>query len=429
LGHLKWGLALQRADPETMIRLRERFGPVFAIGYGPMRFVYLLSRDANEYLLTSDPANLRWRDATKILIPVDGETALVVTDGEEHQRRRRLVQPAFQGKRIRGYLDLMVAEVDHTIDGWTAGEQFDVYLALRASIRRVVVRALFGERLRGQADELGERLQPAFDFLDQSYLRQQLKVPLPGTAWKRARDARRGADELIDTEIAWRRANGVEGDDVLSWLLQEGSLSDAELRDQVVSLIAAGYETTSSTMGWCMYYALSGPEVWKRLRAEVDDVLGDQPLDTADLPALRFVDGVVQEALRLQPAGVVAGRGVVHEVEFDGHRIPAGSLVLYSAYVTHRLPELWTDPDRFDPDRWNPDHEGYREPAPYAFVPFGGGYRRCIGFAFATLELKAMLIQLVRRVDLELTGRAAPQRVGLATGRPDGVPVRVTRVD
>jgi cytochrome P450 len=421
---------MQRDTTGTLLRLREAYGPVFVLGYRPFRFVYLLSREANEHLLAGDPGNFRWRDVTKPLIPVDGETALVVTDGEDHKRRRKLVQPAFHTRRINGYLDLMTAEVDRTIDGWHQDATVDAYEELRASIRRVVVRALFGERLRGQADELGDRLQPALEFVNLPFVRQQLKVPLPGTAWRRALASRAAADALIDAEIAWRRANGIEGgDDVLSWLLEDGSLSDAELRDQVVSLIAAGYDTTSGGMGWLVYAALSTPDVWQRAREEVDRVLGDRPLRAEDLPDLRYVDGVVQETLRLYPPGIISGRGVVEDFELHGHRIKAGSLVLYSAYATQRLPELWPEPDRFDPGRWDPDRPGYREPEPYSFVTFGGGYRRCIGFAFATMELKAMFVQLVRRTDLALATAEPPRQAGLATMYPDpGVPVRVTRV-
>jgi cytochrome P450 len=420
---------MQRDSIGTLARMRDRFGPVFALGYRPIRTVYLLTREANEYLLAGDPENFRWRDAMKMLIPVDGETALVVTDGEDHKRRRRLVQPAFHTKRINGYLDLMVAEVDHTIDGWAPGSEVDAYAELRASIRRVVVRALFGERLQGQAEELGDRLQPALDFLNRSYISQMVKLPIPGTAWAKAKRARRQADELINAEIAWRRAHGGNGgDDVLSWLLEDASLDDGELRDQVVSLIAAGYETTSSAMGWCVASALTQPDVWKRARAEVEQVVGAEAVTPEALRALRYCEGVVQETLRLFAPGPFAGRGVVRDFEFQGYRVPAGSLVLYSSFVTSRLPELWPEPDRFLPERWDPDQPGYREPEPYSSLPFGGGYRRCIGFAFATLELKAMFVQLVRRVDLELLRR--PRMAGLSTLYPEGgVPVRVTRVD
>jgi cytochrome P450 len=428
--HLRWGLALQRDTPDTLLRLRQTFGPVFAVGYGPLRFVYLLSREANEYLLSTDPGNFRWGDVTKPLIPVDGPTALVVTDGDEHRRRRKLVQPAFHMKRINGYVDLMVGEVNRIIDSWRPGDERDAYAELRSGIRAVVVRALFGDRLRGQADELGRRLQPGLDFLNRSVLRQMVKVPVPGSAWPAAKRARRDADRLIDAEVAWRRTHGSGSDDTLGWLLEDGSLTDAELRDQVVSLIAAGYETTSATMGWCVYAALATHGVWGRARAEVETVAGRRPVRAEDLPSLRYVNGVVHEALRLYPAGILAGRAVVADFELHGHRIPAGSLVLYSPYVIQRLPELWDEPGRFLPDRWDPDSPDHREPAPYSFVTFGGGYRRCIGFAFATTELQVMFAELVRRVDLELASSQPPRKRGIATMYPHpGVPVRVVHID
>jgi hypothetical protein len=412
--------ALFRRPHDTLFELHRRYGPVCQVGVGPQRYVFLFGREANEHLLATDPGNFRWREALKALITVDGDTALVVTDGEDHKRRRRIVQPAFHTRKINAHLALMLEETNRTIDGWRPGQTVDAYEDLRAAVRRIVIRALFGERLRDRADDLGDRLQPALDFTNRNPVLQELKVDLPGTAWRKAKRARAAADELVYEEIAARQADGSGGDDSVDILgmLLDSELSDVELRDQVISLIAAGYDTTSAAVGWAVHAVLSQPDVRACAEAEIAAL---PPEPTAEeVNRLPYLDGVVAETLRLWPPGFVSGRFTVDDFELHGHRIPAGRIVLYSAYVTGRMPELWPDPDRFHPDRWRDD------PVPYSFVPFGGGYRRCIGFAFATLEIKAILVQLLRRTTLEVVDPATPRPAGLSSMYPrGGVPVRV----
>jgi cytochrome P450 len=186
-----------------------------------------------------------------------------------------------------------------------------------------------------------------------------------------------------------------------------------------VSLIAAGYHTTSGALAWALRALLHEPGVWDKARAEVDEVLGAGEPTADALLSMRYLDGVVHESLRLWPPGFVAGRKCHEDVEFEGHTIAAGSMVLYSPWVTQRRPDVWPDPQVFRPERWESD------PLPYSFVPFGGGYRRCIGFAFATLELKATLARLLQRVELDLLSDDDTP-VGTSGLRPQsGVPVRV----
>ena len=199
---------------------------------------------------------------------------------------------------------------------------------------------------------------------------------------------------MIRAEVERRRAHGVDADehpDVLSALLvgaDDEKLTDAEVLDQVRSLIAAGYDTTSAAAAWVVHELGRNPDALGAVRTEVEAVVGDRPPTLDDLRQLPTVDGVVREVLRLWPPGFVAGRGSIADCEIAGRVVPGGSTVLYSAYVTGRDPELWPDADRFDPGRWAP---GRPDPPPYAFVPFGGGARRCIGFALATLELQVLV--------------------------------------
>ena len=427
-----WGLRLRRHPVETLVAMHSRYGPVFATGAGPYKFVFVIGPDAHRDLFSPDK-RFSWREATKPVMVVDGETALIVSDGDDHQRRRRIVQPAFNIRRIDRHVPLMVEEAQRTLAGWTSGVDVNGYQQLRSCIRRIVIRALFGDRLSDRADELGDRLQPALDFVDRPL--PQVKINIPGTPWHRARVARRRTDELVFAEIEARRREGAgdgdadEADDVLSWLLAasdpegEGArLTDQEVRDQVVSLIAAGYETTSAAVGWTLWAALAHPGVWERLRAEV----GDDAVDAERLRALTYLDGVVSESLRLWPPGAVAGRQLLEPIDAAGVRIPAGVIALYSPYVTQRLPELWPDPLAFRPERWDKSQPSYVEPVPLSYLPFGAGPRRCIGFAFALTEIKVLIAEAVRAVDLDLLTREEPAPQSLASMRPKGgVRVRV----
>jgi cytochrome P450 len=419
LAFARHGLALQRDPGEGALALYRSYGPVVQMGVGRAGFVFAFGHQANEVLMATEVDGMRWREAARSLIPVDGETALVVSDGEDHKRRRRLVQPAFSTRRINGYLELMSAEAERTISAWQPGQVVDAYQALRATVRRAVILALFGDGLRSRADELGDKLQPALDFVNLPLLRQ-VKVALPGTAWHRAKRARAEVDEMVYAEIRRRRGAGGEGDDVLTWLLaaqSEGDapLTDEEVRDQVISLIAAGYETTSAAVGWAVYALLADRSRWERLRQDV----GEDPLTVEAIQGMHYLDGVVNETLRIWPPGLFGGRWSTRPFSLLGHTVPADRLILYSPYVSHRLPEVWPDPEEFRPERWD------REPAPYSYVPFGGGHRRCIGFAFALLEMKAILVELVRTVDLSLL-TDDPGRAGLVGMYPKrGVRVEV----
>lgn len=416
----------------TLERVHRSFGQVVDVGYRiPLRVVYLFGPEANQHVLADNAANFTWREAFRLLEVVDGATALVMSDGGAHRRRRRLVQPAFAVKRIDAHLDLIVSEVDQALDQWRPGRQLSAHAELRSVVRRIVVRALFGRRLGDLADEIGERLEPALRYVQRTPL-SRVDLDLRWNGYGRARQAARAVDDLILTEVARRRAEGIDASaspDTLSALFMaadevEGSevpLDDAELCDQIRSLIAAGYDTTSSSAAWLVHTLGSNPPVMTALREQVRDTISDRPPTVDDLRAMPLVDGVVRETLRLWPPAAIGGRRAVEDFEVLGRRIPGASMVLYSPYITHRMPEVWGDPERFRPDRWA---DG--EPVPYSFVPFGGGYRKCIGFALATLELQVLAVRLAQRVSWRLDD-PHPRPAGIASFAPKGgVPVTIT---
>lgn len=429
IGHLVWGLRLLRRPHRTLLTLYERYGSVLQVGLGPLRFVYLLGRDANELVLSTRAKDFTWREALASLIPVDGDTALVVSDGEDHARRRRLVQPAFSIRRIHGYSPLIVEEVARLTEAWHPGDQVDLYQQVRAAVRRIAIRTLFGDELGSRAGELGDHLETAIAFANIPPLPGR-NLNLPGLPYRRAMRSRARADGIVFEAISRRRAGGDDRGDLLSALLAaqdaDGSvLDDQEVRDQVVSLIVGGYETTSALVAWAFYATLRDPTIEDALRAELAAALGGGRADADKLDDCVYLQAVIQETLRLHSPAGFSGRKAQADIDFEGHTIKAGTLVVYSQYVTHRLPELWPDPLAFRPERWiGPDGRNV-EPAPYAFVPFGGGYRRCIGFAMATLEAKLILAAVLRRTTMRLDRRDIDGR-GLATVVPSGgVPVTI----
>ncbi|WP_020671348.1 cytochrome P450 [Amycolatopsis nigrescens] len=411
---------------ELLLALHRRFGPVVSAGAGRNRFVYLLGAEANRFVFANSPL-FRNREAYAGLIPVDGETSLPVSDGDDHRRRRRLVQPALHHRQIDGYLRIMAENADAVVGSWRTGQRVEVYQAFRAAIRRSTIQSLFGGRLAADAEFFGDQLQPLLDLVDRLPQTVAVLERLHLPPWRRAVAARNKVDARIYAEIARMRAGDADdGDHVLATLVHgrgddgEG-LTDLEVRDQAVSLIAAGYETTSAAMAWAVYAMLSTPGVWDRARDEVRDVLGDRPPAGTDLSRLTYLNGVVHETLRLYPPAVIGARMVTRDFEFADRRVPAGSLLIFSPYVTHRLPELWPEPTRFDPERWDPAAPGYRKPVAHEFLPFGGGQHRCVGSVLAVTELTVMLARLLAGASLRLPAQRVRAR-GFAAMRPrDGL--------
>lgn len=429
LEHLRLLPWIARGDLVGLMQeVHWRHGPVVDLGAGRGRVILVFGAEANEHVLSKEADSFEWGEAMAALVAVDGPTALVVSDGDDHRRRRRLVQPAFSIKRIDAHIGLVTAEVDRALDAWRPGSPFDAVPSLRTAVRRIVVRALFGEELGAVADRFGELLEPGLRYV-QRLPQMRFEHDLRVNPYARVQRSNRQADELVLAEVARRRAAGIDAEahpDTLSALLAgvEGeSLSNDELLDQVRSLMAAGFDTTSGAAAWLVLELGRNPEAQAAARGEVDQVLDGRAPTIDDLRSLPLTLGAVQEVLRMWPPGPAAPRMSIAATQLHGLEIPAGRMVLYSAYVTGRLPELWPDPERFDPARWTP---GAPEPVPYSFVPFGGSGRRCIGFALATLELQVLAVRLVQQVEWRL--RSAKVRpTGIATLTPrGGVPIEVT---
>lgn len=425
LANLAWSMRLGRDVYATLPKLHEEFGEVCALGYGRFRAVNVFGPEATQQLFAQGPDTVSWHDSMAPLIPVDGETAIVVSDGDDHARRRRLVQPAFGRRKLDDTIAMMSAEARTTFASWTPGTDHEAYSELRRCVRRIVMRALFGDDMGDRADEFGDRLEDALRYINRPPW-TRFDREWPGTPYRAAMRSRRSADAIVYDEIERRRNMDDLGErvDLLSSLLSahdEDALSDVELRDQVVSLIAAGYDTTTAAVSWMVHCLATNPTVWDELQREVDEVVGESALDAATFAKMPWLNGMTSETLRLGTPAYIAGRRIDAPFEVLGHTLPAGPFVFYVPYVTHRMEALWPDPLEFRPGRWIDGHEHHHDVPSGAWIPFGGGARRCLGLGFATSELKVMAIELARAVPGSLVPhrqRIAP--TGLASMAPDG---------
>jgi hypothetical protein len=407
--------------------LSARFGPTFEIALGPLRLVVVGDPEHARELLGTEQEAFRWGRVTRNLAMVVGRTSIIVSDGAEHRRRRSLVQPGFARRRLDGWIPLVVAETDRIIDETVAasgGQAVDVDLhqVMRVLVRRVVVRVLFGSGLGSRADEIGALLEPAMSYATQPFLRQ-LPHPIPYTRRARARAARRAVDGLIDEELARCRANrDPDATDLLSALVDaEDGLSDAEIRDQVVTLIAAGYDTTTAAVSWLLARAVTTSGVWSGLRAEADEWLETEPakVGATAFGSLRFSEAVMREALRLHPPGVISPREATRSLRFGPYDVRNHSLVMYSPYLLGRDARAWDDPLEFRPARFEGQAGSDARNDP-AWAPFGRGTRSCIGFALAQMEMILIPSRLAQRIDVELIGTDIPRPCGIVVSRPEG---------
>jgi hypothetical protein len=418
------------SDPcPALDALTLEYGPTFAVGGRPMHMVVVGDPAHLNPLLATSTDAFKWGHRFNVLGFIVGPGSMIVNDGDDHRRVRGAAQPGFARRRLDSWIPLVVRETDHLIDDTllVAPRADDFYEHGRTLVRRIVVRVLFGDALGDRADELGDILEPAMDYGVQPGLRQ-LPHPLPYTRRARARHALRAADTVIYEEIDRRRRHPVTPDDardVLDTLLaEEGeSISTSEVRDQTITLIAAGYDTTASALAWTVLRAAREPEVWNRLRAEADDVFGPTApadLDAAALRKLTFTDAVVRESLRLHPPGVFSPRQAERDLTLGDYSIRKGTMILWSSYVAGRQPDVWDDALAFRPDRFVAPDEHQQAAIDAAWMPFGKGPRACIGFALAQMELTLALARLAQRTDITLERADVPKPVGMIINRPEG---------
>ena len=359
---------------------------------------------------------------------------LLTTDGTYHDRQRRLLQPAFSKRRVENYSGMIVQYTREAMDRWQPGMEVDIASEMQALILRMIVKMLLN------IDVLKEEPNAAkvFDGMISnpiSLMEGLLNLPLnlPFTPFGKRMTAKAKCDASIYGLIERRLADNHNVGDILSILLSAEDenghkIPKKEVRDALVSLIAAGHETSTNTLIWTIYLLSEHPVVFEQVRAELRTVLGGRDPELSDLPQLTYLDQVIKESMRLYPSGWVQGRCAVDDFELDGYRFPAGTLLMFNQWVLHRHPDLWEDADTFRPERWDPVY-GQKAPQ-WAYFPYGGGSRMCLGKPLAQLELFLVLPMVLQRYFPRVLPSHVVEPLPLITLRSKhGMPVRLEPVE
>lgn len=437
--HDVWAL---RADPMwPMVQRVREFGDVTRARIPGLQIYTIYRVEHVERVLVSHQDNYVKGPEYELLKPSIGQ-GLVASSGPLWRRQRSLIQPLFAKRHLEPFAVHMVAAGQHMLDGWEGRSELDVSREMMALALDVVGRALFGEDLSGERTRLVERVMTAALTESISASRSPLvwgASTLPGVTMARAlrlrvrgqarlRARMREADELVAAMIRSHRDTAKH--DLLSLLLdardeQTGEpMSDRQVRDEVMTFLAAGHETTANALSWMWWLLSTHPEARDRLQAEVDELLDGRPPSFADAERLLYTRAAVQETLRLYPPIYMLPRRAVRDDEIGGVRIPAGATVMVLIYLTHRDPAVWSNPEGFDPARFL----GERRHPRHAFIPFSAGRRVCVGNSFALTEATLLAALIAQRFTLDADPMVRVTPEPLVSLRPrGGLPMRLRR--
>ncbi|WP_394831554.1 cytochrome P450 [Pendulispora rubella] len=356
---------------------------------------------------------------------------LALSDGPFHLAQRRLVQPAFHRERLASYVDIMREQTMAMTDGWRPGRTMAIDEQFNELALAIVSRALFRSEVGREAVERVLRALPVATegMVARTLLPVDLLERLPTRRNRRFQEAVVELRSVIDGVVSAYRVAKLDHDDVLSMLLaardaQTGqAMSPEQIRAEVMTIMLAGTETAGSTLGWLFYELARNPSIGSAVGSEIEGVLEGRPITANDLPRLPYTRRVLNETLRLHAPNWILMRRVAHTVDLGGVRLAPGAEVMFSIYALHRDPALYAEPSRFDPDRWLPERNAPRD----AYIPFGGGNRRCIGDQFALMEITTAVATIVGRWRLRLKPGCHVRERALAALRPDKLPMIAER--
>jgi len=409
----------------------EEFGPIFSMRLLHSRVVFMLGPEANHYVTVGHPENFHWRESSfGDLIPLLGDGLLTIDD-DYHDRARAIMMPAFHREQVTAALDAMETETAAGIAALPKDGVVDIYAWMRNLAMRIAMRALLGldPDEAGKGAAAAHHFERALGFYGIDYQWRLLRGPR--SPWSKMQASRQVLDEIVFGEIARHRADPDPGRrDVLSLLVgvrgEDGeAFSDREIRDQVMTLMFAGHDTSTSTLTFMMHELARHPDVIARLCEEQDEVLaGATPTIDQLEREMPYLDMVLDEVLRLYPPAWIGPRRAVREFEFGGCTVPRGAYVNYCSWASHRLPEVFPDPEAFIPERFTRERKTALPRG--AYVPFGGGSRICIGKRFGQTEVKLVATMLLARLRLDaLPGRTMTVRQMPTLSPKGGLRMRV----
>ena len=410
----------------------EEHGPIFSMRLLHTRVIFMLGPEANHFVTVAKPENFHWRESSfGDLIPLLGDGLLTVDD-DYHDRARAIMMPAFHREQVTASLASMAAEAEMGISALPEGEVVDVYAWMRNLAMRIAMRALLGldpdEAGKGAAAAL--HFERALGYYGIDYQWRLLRGP--GSPWRKMVASRKVLDEIVFGEVARARANpDPDRRDILNLLVGvrgEGgeAFTDREVRDQVMTLMFAGHDTSTSTLTFMLHELARHPEALARLREEQDRVLGGATPTIDQLEReMPYLEMVLDEVLRLYPPAWIGPRRAVREFEFGGYTVPKDAYVNYCSWASHRIPEVFPDPEAFIPERFSRERKAALPRG--AYVPFGGGQRICIGKRFGQTEVKLVATMLLQRLRLDaLPGRTVTIRQMPTLSPKGGLGMRVS---
>lgn len=427
-------LAFRRDTLKFIRDAAKEYGDVVHFRFGPKRHVYMLNNpDMIKEVLVTKQAHFRKGKGLQVARAVVGD-GILTSEGKKHIRQRRLMQPAFHRDRIAGYGDAMVRQGVELMEDWKDGEVRDIHQDMMKVTLAIITETMFGKTVKEGADKIGHAIDVGLKYVSTkatSFIDIPLSVPTRSN--REFVESSEVLDKTIYGLIEERRKSTGSHTDLLAMLLaardeDDGQgMTDEQVRDEVMTIFVAGHETTANTMSWIFYLLATHPEAEQKLHDELKSVLGGRLPTVEDIPNLTYVNLIISETLRLYPAAWTINREVVEPVEIGGHTYEPGDTLMMSQYVMHRQEKYFEDPDEFRPERFAGDLLK-RIPA-YAYFPFGGGPRICIGNNFALMEAALLLATIAQRYRLRL---AEPdQKVELepvVTLRPkNGLPMRLEK--
>lgn len=405
-------------------RCAREYGDIVRMKFLYVHSVFLFHPDHIESVLVTNqrnfvkPASMR----TPFMQRLVGN-GLLTSEGDFWKRQRRLAQPAFHRERVNAYGSVMVNYAERMMERWQSGETRDLHHDMMQLTLEIVAKTLFDADVTDQAKTVGESLTTAVEpFSEQATFKWLLDNRLPTPGNRRFHRAVSRLDEIVFRIINERRASGEDRGDLLSMLLaaqdEDGSrMSDQQLRDEAMTIFLAGHETTALALSWSWYLLAQYPEVEAKLHAELESVLGGRAPGLADLPALRYTEMIVKETMRLYPPAWAIGRAALQDCEIGGYHIPARSQIYMFQWVTQRDPRYFEQPNEFIPERWT---EEFTKQLPrYAYFPFGGGPRQCIGNSFALMEATLIIARMAQKFSLKLVPGQTIKPVPSITLRPE----------
>lgn len=402
-----------------------RYGLVFKTSALMIRTINLLGPEANEFVLKDQEQNFSSKLAWDLVLEKIFPNGLMLRDFDNHWYHRKMLQAAFKKPVMQQYIKHMDAHIGGSVQHWQEGVEFEFWDAIKELLLQVGTEVFFGTKIGEETQQVSQAYNDAVVASTAVF-----RVPLPGTAWKKGLEARAFLEKYIREMIPERRSSNA-GDfftQVCHAKDENGKqLSDQEIIDHMVFLLFAAHDTTTSTLTSIMACLAQNPLWQERLREEIK-LFGQRELDFDNLDQLDKMDWVFKEALRLYPPLPTIPRRAIKDCEFNGFKIPRNTAVGVSPWYTHRMPEYWTQPDKFDPERWS-DERAENKKHFYQFVPFGGGRHKCLGLKFADVQSKIFLYHFLQRYEVKVKPgyKAEFQTVPLSMPK-DGLKVTIAKV-